>query len=99
MAIKGSSRQHSWVSGTPLDVKTPLSTGGQLIQDLIEKTSQVTPHNIFTTVFITRLNSHLSRVGVPAQDPVIFPAAQEQLWICFTPGYGQNTPEGRHIDR
>lgn len=46
MAIEGSSRQHSWVSGTPLDVKAPLSTGGQLIQDLIEKTSQVTPHKL-----------------------------------------------------
>lgn len=43
MAIEGSSRQHSWVSGTPLDVKTPLSTGRQLIQDLIEKASCYTP--------------------------------------------------------
>lgn len=45
------------------------------------------------TVFF---ESHLSRVGVPAQDPVIFPTAQEQLWVCYTPRYGQDTSESTH---
>lgn len=34
VSIEGRSRQHSRVSGAPLDVKAPLSTCGKLIQDL-----------------------------------------------------------------
>lgn len=34
MSIEGGSRQHSRISGAPLDVKAPLRTGGKLIQDL-----------------------------------------------------------------
>lgn len=37
--------------------------------------------------------THLSGVWVPAQDPVVFPAAQKQLWIGLTPRDGQN-PSG-----
>lgn len=37
--------------------------------------------------------THLSGVWVPAQDPVVFAAAQQELWIGLTPRDGQN-PSG-----
>lgn len=35
---------------------------------------------------------YLSCVWIPAQDPAVLPAAQEQLGISQAPGDGQNTP-------
>lgn len=35
---------------------------------------------------------YLSCVWIPAQDPAVLPAAQEQLGISQAPGDGQDTP-------
>lgn len=41
------------------------------------------------------VNIYLGCVWIPAQDPVVLPAAQEQLGVSQAPGDGQDTPAYR----
>ena len=36
--------------------------------------------------------ANLSSGGVPAEDPVVFGAAEKQLCVSLAPGYGENSP-------
>ena len=96
--VKACGRQHRGVPGTPLDIKAPLTAGGQLVQHLerrafIDIRGTTVEQFFFPTLCVcVVLNLHLCCVWVPAKDPVVLPAAQEQLGISQTPGDGQDTP-------
>lgn len=105
VSVKACSRQHRGVSGAPLDVKAPLTAGGQLVQHLrIQAHDLITPggqkkmenHVFMSVIYIYNImcvnHIYLRCVWIPAQYPVVLPATQKQLGISQTPGDGQDAP-------
>lgn len=59
VSVKACSRQHRGVPGTPLDVKAPLSGGGQLVQHLRIQAGHLISSDLTTVLFSTLVVLHL----------------------------------------
>lgn len=98
VSVEAGGRQHRGVPGAPLDVKAPLAAGGQLVQHLLGgglllATSTDPIRRKMTTAALWSLftaDLYLGRVWVPAQNPVVLPAAQQQLGIRQAPVDGED---------